>query len=334
MITTASASVAASSSSPFKRRNSYQRRYIRSACCHRRRDGSARCRSHRSRQARRCPAPHSSARFSGRASALSSRPASRMPMAPPCSGELLVMDGEDEFAAKPDGHFASSRSTCRHFFISRRATSICAANSGSATVSRNPSWSLDRVQRVALLHAELHQHLLGENHPDGISDARQLQGTDMIHLQRPVITRVGTRSYKMKRLRSPFCASGADPLVHIGGVHRDRLARPVGGGEADLLEQPLQHRVQPAGADILDPVVDIGRQVGHRVHGVVAEVQRHPLRPQQRRVLLDQRVLRLGQDAAEIVAGQRPQLHPDRQSALQLGQQIGRAWPGGRRRRR
>ena len=44
----------------------------------------------------------------------------------------------------------------------------------------------------------------------------------------------------------------------------------------------------------------------------------------QRDVLLDQARFRLGQDAAEILAGQRAQFDADRQAALQFGQQVGR----------
>ena len=40
-------------------------------------------------------------------------------------------------------------------------------------------------------------------------------------------------------------------------------------------------------------------------------------------VLLGQRVLRLAQDATEIVGGQRAELDPDRKAALQFGNQVG-----------
>ena len=43
---------------------------------------------------------------------------------------------------------------------------------------------------------------------------------------------------------------------------------------------------------------------------------------QQRDVLLDQAGLGLDQDAGEVVAVERMQLDPDRQPALQLGQQV------------
>src|SRR5437868_3430396 len=39
-------------------------------------------------------------------------------------------------------------------------------------------------------------------------------------------------------------------LAHIAGVHGHMLALPVAGTEADLLQQALEHGVQPARADV------------------------------------------------------------------------------------
>ena len=52
-------------------------------------------------------------------------------------------------------------------------------------------------------------------------------------------------------------------------------------------------------------------------------VERQALGRHQRHVLLDEARLRLGQDAAEVLARQRLQLDADRQAALQLRQQVG-----------
>ncbi len=82
--------------------------------------------------------------------------------------------------------------------------------------------------------------------------------------------------------------------------------------------------MQPARADILDRLVDVGRQLGQLVDGVRLELQLDLLGRQQRLVLLDQAGLGLGQDAAEILLGERGQADPDRQAALQLGQHVGR----------
>ena len=56
----------------------------------------------------------------------------------------------------------------------------------------------------------------------------------------------------------------------------------------------------------------------------VGEIQRDALGAHQCRVLLDQAGLGLDQDAGEVVAAERLQLDPDRQAALQLGQQVRR----------
>ena len=54
----------------------------------------------------------------------------------------------------------------------------------------------------------------------------------------------------------------------------------VGGSEADLLEQPFQHRLQAPRADVLDAAVDRLGQVGDRLDGVVGEIEgRRPRSP-------------------------------------------------------
>ena len=51
--------------------------------------------------------------------------------------------------------------------------------------------------------------------------------------------------------------------------------------------------------------------------------RRDLLGPHQRHILLDQAGLGLGQDALEVLARQRLQLHADGQTPLELGQEIG-----------
>ena len=72
----------------------------------------------------------------------------------------------------------------------------------------------------------------------------------------------------------------------------------------------------------------------HLFQRVVGEGQLDALGLQQRRVLLDQRVLGLLQDADEILLGERLQLHADREAALQFGNQVATAWRRETRRRR
>jgi len=55
----------------------------------------------------------------------------------------------------------------------------------------------------------------------------------------------------------------ADVVLNVGGVDRDGGAGGlIRGGEAHLLEQALQDRVQTPGADILDRTVDLLGKAG------------------------------------------------------------------------
>ena len=82
--------------------------------------------------------------------------------------------------------------------------------------------------------------------------------------------------------------------------------------------------MQPAGADVLHRAVHLVGDVRQGRDAVGRELQSHPLRGQQFGVLLGQGVLRLGQDAQEVLALQVGQLDPDREAALQLGDQVAR----------
>src|SRR5262245_8054014 len=109
--------------------------------------------------------------------------------------------------------------------------------------------------------------------------------------------------------------SAVDAHVFVGQVRRV---------EADLLDYPFQDRVQPAGADVLRGAVDLERHIRQRLDAVRGECQPDALCRQQLRVLLRQGVLRLGQDAEEVVALQVGQFDADRKSSLKLRHQIGR----------
>ena len=64
------------------------------------------------------------------------------------------------------------------------------------------------------------------------------------------------------------------------------------------------------------------------------KVDLHALGGEQGAILLGQARLGVGEDADEILLGQRLQLDPDRQPALELGQQVATAWRRGTRPRR
>ena len=79
------------------------------------------------------------------------------------------------------------------------------------------------------------------------------------------------------------------------------LVLQVGRLERHLVEQPLHHGVQPAGADVLGALVDDAPRTRAIVaDAVVGERQVDALGRHQRDVLLDQRAARLGEDAHEL----------------------------------
>ena len=122
--------------------------------------------------------------------------------------------------------------------------------------------------------------------------------------------------------------------LDIGGVDDDRVAPALLGLEADVLEQLLQHGREPAGADILDLAVHLGGDPGDRADAVLGELDLDAFGGDQRAILLGQAGPGVGEDADEILLGQRLQLDPDRQPALQLGEQVASAWRRGTRPRR
>ena len=93
----------------------------------------------------------------------------------------------------------------------------------------------------------------------------------------------------------------ASCLRTYAGVDLDVLLLQVGAFEGDLLEQLFHDGVQPARADVLGGLVDAGGELGDVFQRVVGEDQADAFGFEQRRVLLDQRVLRFLEDADEIL---------------------------------
>src|SRR5262249_56193719 len=84
----------------------------------------------------------------------------------------------------------------------------------------------------------------------------------------------------------------------------------------------LHDRVETPRPDVLERPVDalgVARDLADSVGG---EGELHRLGAQQRLVLLDEGILRLGQDAYEILFGQRVELDADREAALELRDQV------------
>ena len=103
--------------------------------------------------------------------------------------------------------------------------------------------------------------------------------------------------------------------------------------EGDLVEQLLHHGVEPTRADVLGALVDDRRKVGDAVNRIGGERQLDPLGFHERRVLLDQRAARLGQDPDELVPAERLELDANRKSTLELRDRDRTAWRRETRRR-
>ena len=107
---------------------------------------------------------------------------------------------------------------------------------------------------------------------------------------------------------------GAD----VVGVDRDRFVLAVGGRERDFVQQFFHYGVEPPRPEVLDVRVHLGSEARQLVDGLFRELERHAFGSHERRVLFDEAVLRLPEDAPEIFLGERLQLDPDGQPALQL----------------
>ena len=92
----------------------------------------------------------------------------------------------------------------------------------------------------------------------------------------------------------------------------------IGGFEADILDQPLHHRMQAARADILDLFVDLAGEAGDFGDALFGEIDRDALGRHQGGVLLDQAGFRLHQNSRKVVLGQRVELDPNGQASLEF----------------
>src|SRR6476646_7364380 len=82
--------------------------------------------------------------------------------------------------------------------------------------------------------------------------------------------------------------------------------------------------MQAACSDIFGLFVDSSREAGDGFNCVVGDVELYAFGFEQRDVLLDERILGLGEDADEVFFLERLQLDTNGQAALQLGNQVGR----------
>src|SRR5467141_2240177 len=113
-------------------------------------------------------------------------------------------------------------------------------------------------------------------------------------------------------------------LGDVGGVNLHVFLFEIGRFERDFVENFFEDGVQAAGADVFGLLIDAGGEAGNGGDGIFGDVELDAFGFQQRHVLLDQRILRLGQNANKIFFLQRLQLDANGKTALKLGDQIGR----------
>jgi len=89
-------------------------------------------------------------------------------------------------------------------------------------------------------------------------------------------------------------------LLHLLNVQNNALASPVTSGEGKVFHEPLDDRVQPAGANIFHVSVDLGGELRHPLLCRVCDLEMHALREHERILLLDQIVLRRGSEGAPV----------------------------------
>src|SRR5208283_450521 len=113
-------------------------------------------------------------------------------------------------------------------------------------------------------------------------------------------------------------------LVNVGGIYLHRFLFQVRRFERELIQDFFQNRVQTARADVFRLLIHAGGKFGDGLYGIFSELELDALGIQQGDVLLDERVLGLGEDAHEISFLQGLHLDADGETALKLWNQVGR----------
>src|SRR5258708_7840563 len=113
-------------------------------------------------------------------------------------------------------------------------------------------------------------------------------------------------------------------FVDVSGVNFHVLFLELGSLERNLVENLFENSVQAAGADIFGLLIDAGGEAREGGNGIFGEMQLEALGFEERGVLFDERVFRLGKNADEIFFLEGLQLDADGQAALEFGDQIGR----------
>src|SRR6266566_386496 len=113
-------------------------------------------------------------------------------------------------------------------------------------------------------------------------------------------------------------------LGDVGGVNLHVLLFEVGRFERDFVQNFFEDGVEAAGADIFGLLVHAGGEAGDGGDRVFGDVELDTFGLQERDVLLDERIFRLGQNTNKIFFLERMQLDANGKAPLKLGDQIGR----------
>ena len=112
--------------------------------------------------------------------------------------------------------------------------------------------------------------------------------------------------------------------VNIRRIDDDLLLREIGRVKGKLLQEFFEQSIETSCADVLRLLVDGLRQLRKAADGIICKAQRDALHAEQRTVLLDERVARLGEDALKVLLDKRLQLDANRKTPLQLGDKVRR----------
>src|SRR5690348_1293376 len=112
--------------------------------------------------------------------------------------------------------------------------------------------------------------------------------------------------------------------VDVSGINFNVLLFHVGGFERNFVKYFFKNGVKAAGADVFGLLVDAGGESRQGRNSILRESQLQALGFEQRGVLLDERIFRLGEDADEILFLEGLQLDANGQTALEFGDQIRR----------
>ena len=107
-------------------------------------------------------------------------------------------------------------------------------------------------------------------------------------------------------------------LTDIFRIDGDGLAIHFAGIVGDVFDQTLQYGMQTTRTDVLGGLVDLPRGLSDTLDAIFRELDIDAFGGHQRFILHGDGRVRLGQDALEVVGGQRFQLNANRQTTLQL----------------